>query len=105
VIARVGGEEFLALLPDTDLDGTVLVAERIRKLVAAMAVPKNHETVTVSLGATTLETDDLGAATVLRRADTALYDAKERGRNRVISLPSRNQARRHLAQVPEQQSG
>jgi len=86
VVARVGGEEFLALLPDTDLDGTVLVAETIRELVAAMAVPNIHETVTVSLGATTLETDDFGAATVLRRADTALYDAKERGRNRVISL-------------------
>lgn len=105
VVARVGGEEFIALLPDTDLDGTILVAERIRKLIAAMAVPSNHDTVTVSLGATALEGDDLDAAMVLRRADAALYDAKERGRNRVVSLQSRSPARRHLAQVPEQLSG
>jgi hypothetical protein len=55
-----------------------------------MAVPSNHETVTVSLGATALERDDLDAATVLRRADTALYDAKEHGRNRVESSDSPN---------------
>jgi len=95
VVARVGGEEFLALLPDTDLDGTVLVAERIRRLVAAMAVPKNHETVTVSLGAAAWQRDDLDAASVLRRADTALYDAKEGGRNRVMSHPSHSLAHRH----------
>jgi len=70
-----------------------------------MAVPSNHETVTVSLGATALERDDLDAATVLRRADTALYDAKEHGRNRVESLHSRSPGRRYLAQFPEQQSG
>jgi diguanylate cyclase (GGDEF)-like protein len=105
VVARVGGEEFLALLPDTDLDGATGFAERIRKLIAAMAVPPNHQTVTVSLGATALETDDPDAATVLRRADTALYDAKENGRNRVVSLHSRGLARRQLEQAPEQQSG
>ena len=92
VIARVGGEEFLALLPDTDLDGTALVAERIRKLIAAIAMPPGHEPVTVSLGATALEVHDLDAAMVLRRADTALYQAKERGRNRVVSLHSRSGA-------------
>jgi len=105
VVARVGGEEFLALLPDTDLDGTILVAERIRTVIAAMGVPRNHEVVTVSLGATELERDDLDAAMVLRRADTALYEAKASGRNRVVSLQSPKPAHRHPAPVPAQQSG
>jgi len=105
VIARVGGEEFLALLPDTDLDGTALVAERIRKLIAAMVVPSGHEPMTVSLGATVLGLDDVDAATVLRRADTALYGAKEDGRNRVVSLPSHGPLPQHREEVLAPQGG
>lgn len=93
VIARVGGEEFLVILPDTDLDGTGIVAERIRALIAAMPVPVGHKQVTVSLGATALEENDLDVAMMLRRADRGLYQAKENGRNQVVNLDSLEAAR------------
>lgn len=87
VVARVGGEEFLILLPDTDQRGTLVIAERIRARVATMIVaPVNHP-ITASIGATTLHLDDFTAATMLRRADNALYDAKHAGRNRVVMSP------------------
>jgi diguanylate cyclase (GGDEF)-like protein len=105
VIARVGGEEFLALLPDTDLSGAALVAERIRKRIAAIEVPSGHQRVTVSLGATALEVEDLDAAMLLRRADNALYQAKEGGRDLVVSLDSHTSGPLHCAQVPQHQSG
>jgi len=98
VMARVGGEEFLALLPDTDLHETGVVAERIRERVAQMAVPAGQHPMTVSLGATALEADDANGAMVLRRADRALYEAKEAGRNRVVSLESLTSSARTPAQ-------
>ena len=85
VVARVGGEEFLILLPDTDETGTLIVAERIRGLVSALTVPGMRGRMTASLGATTMRPDDLTTATVLRRVDTALYKAKQTGRNRVVT--------------------
>jgi diguanylate cyclase (GGDEF)-like protein len=84
VVARVGGEEFLILLPDTHDRGTLVVAEKIRSLVAAMVVPADKVRMTVSIGAATLERDDLSTGILLQRADTALYQAKEAGRNRVV---------------------
>lgn len=81
--ARVGGEEFLVLLPDTPLDGALIVAERIRCGVEELSIETGGP-LTVSLGVALLEPPE-SAADLLRRADAALYAAKSQGRNRVVS--------------------
>jgi diguanylate cyclase (GGDEF)-like protein len=85
VVARLGGEEFLVILHNTDSEAVLVAAERLRGLISAVLVPHVRATVTASLGATVLEPADLDPADVLRRADRALYDAKHNGRNRVES--------------------
>ena len=85
VAARMGGEEFLVVLHDTDAGGVLVAAERLRVLISAVIVPGIGTGVTASLGATVLEPHDPDVAAVLRRADAALYDAKHNGRNRVES--------------------
>jgi diguanylate cyclase (GGDEF)-like protein len=87
VVARVGGEEFLILLPDTDRRGTIVVAEKIRVAIVGMLVPGVPDPVTASLGFTALRDADVTAATLLRRADAALYEAKRNGRNCVVEAP------------------
>lgn len=82
---RIGGEEFLMILPETDLTGAMPFAERLRKAVAdtPMALTGEGLTVTCSLGVAQREPDDLDAGQLLARADAALYRAKAEGRNRV----------------------
>lgn len=84
VFGRVGGEEF-ALLPETDIDGALQVAERIRAAVAAAGVSTAETVVdvTLSLGVASVSRFDTTIDTALQRADVALYDAKRTGRNRV----------------------
>ena len=89
IVARFGGEEFVAVLPGLAREEAVKVAERICKVCAETQVmgPDGHEvTFTSSIGVT----EYIGGETIeatLRRADDALYDAKEQGRNRVIYNP------------------
>ncbi|MDD2502139.1 MAG: diguanylate cyclase [Geobacter sp.] len=85
--ARYGGEEFVAVLPDTSLKEAFNVADRIRLSVQGMRFAGSlaNEQVTVSLGVALFPSpcfDDIDG--LLRAADEALYQAKERGRNRVI---------------------
>ena len=81
-VGRWGGEEFLVLVPETPLEEAMILAERIRKAVEAtryaIAAP-----VTVSLGVAQFEANESGEGFV-KRADTALYQAKEGGRNRAV---------------------
>lgn len=80
IVARVGGEEFVALLAHSDLDNALRVAERIRRAVETMGGPVR---VTVSAGvALVRRTESLESAT--QRADAALLQAKQWGRNRVV---------------------
>lgn len=82
VLARMGGEEFLALLPDTTADAAVTIAEQLRELLAHS--PMAHgEPVTASMGVATLRGTTDTAAAMLRRGDEALYEAKGAGRNNV----------------------
>ncbi|MEX3978240.1 diguanylate cyclase [Paraburkholderia sp. EG287A] len=84
--ARLGGEEFAALLPNTMLQQAMAVAERIRLAIATSPVvlPDGGSlSVTVSIGVALFHEDEYDLSAALERADQALYRAKEAGRNRV----------------------
>lgn len=83
--ARFGGEEFVALLLETDIDAGRDVAERIRRRVAESPVRADGVDVcmSVSIGATQVDGGDVTVDALLDRADRALYTAKEAGRDRV----------------------
>lgn len=88
VIARYGGEEFVMVLPNTSLDGARIVAERVRRSIAACRVPlpEGMSTgVTSSIGiAYTPHTSDISTENLFARADRAVYLAKAAGRNCVF---------------------
>ncbi|HZW20360.1 diguanylate cyclase [Noviherbaspirillum sp.] len=81
-VARFGGEEFLVLLPETEADGALTIAEKIRASIAGQAFP-GVKHVTVSIGASQANMADGNEEVAVRRADIALYEAKGLGRNRV----------------------
>ena len=87
IVARVGGEEFAVLLPSTDLDGAMLVAERLREAVASQLLRIDGVDIsyTVSGGVATMNESVLGLDGLMKRADQALYAAKAQGRNRIES--------------------
>ena len=85
---RLGGEEFLIIMPDTDMSRGYQVAERLRACIAAdeFQVHAGQKLrVTASVGVSTLELADDTPETLLKRADRALYEAKRTGRNRVTA--------------------
>jgi diguanylate cyclase (GGDEF)-like protein len=84
LISRYGGDEFAAVLHDIDLDDAIHVAERIRLAVEDLMIPAHEEgaRITVSIGLAAYLPGEL-PADLVRRADAALYRAKEGGRNRV----------------------
>ena len=85
---RLGGEEFVIVMPETDTAVAAMVAERLRRRIAAepFAIQQGAETipVTISIGIASLRGRDDCAAHLLKRADQALYRAKRDGRNRVV---------------------
>jgi two-component system cell cycle response regulator len=85
---RYGGEEFVIVMPETDMAVATMVAERLRRRIATepFAIQKGSRTieVTISIGIAALGEHDEEAADVLKRADQALYRAKRDGRNRVV---------------------
>lgn len=87
--ARIGGEEFALLLPDTDLHGAATVAEALRSRIQGLQIPHAESTsgvVTASFGVAAKTNDGTGPVEgLMKMADTALYEAKESGRNRVMS--------------------
>jgi two-component system, cell cycle response regulator len=86
---RYGGEEFVVIMPDTDLSFAYMVAERVRQQVASQSFVIDRAPgevhVTISIGVTTSEGKGDTPEALLRRADQALYRAKRDGRNRVVS--------------------
>lgn len=88
-IARYGGEEFCVVLPETDTEGARVVAERIRVAVESMPFDVNGQRVPVTLSigvASVLPAGAEGGKGLVKRADTALYEAKGAGRNRVVVM-------------------
>jgi two-component system, cell cycle response regulator len=84
---RYGGEEFVVVMPETDLTVATMVAERLRRRIATEPFPIQDGSrsieVTISIGISALSREDT-AAKILKRADAALYRAKRDGRNRVV---------------------
>lgn len=95
LVARLGGEEFVVIMPDTDMTHAMLVAERLRKRIAEtsfeVTAPVQKIDVTISIGVAVTdgrldaEGKPESGEQLLRRADMALYQAKRAGRNRVVA--------------------
>jgi diguanylate cyclase (GGDEF)-like protein len=88
--ARWGGEEFVILLPSTDMNGALIIAERIRENIEQTPIPVQNGLfvgVTVSIGVAMLvPTQETNQNDLISQADRALYDAKEKGRNKVCEF-------------------
>jgi diguanylate cyclase (GGDEF)-like protein len=87
-VGRIGGEEFLIISPGVEVDEAVGLAERVRERIGAQEIGNDElkVKVTLSIGVTTLMPGDLGVESLMKRADQALYQAKDQGRNRVVAL-------------------
>ncbi|WP_160115460.1 sensor domain-containing diguanylate cyclase [Marinobacterium lutimaris] len=86
VLGRIGGEELAVLLPDTDIEGARILAERLREQVensTTRSEAGDEISMTLSVGICELKQNERDASDLLRRADGALYKAKHSGRNRV----------------------
>jgi diguanylate cyclase (GGDEF)-like protein len=94
MLARYGGEEFAIILPETDIQGASIIAERILKSVEQLAIRHDYNSaapvVTVSVGVATYDTYDAECTPekLIEMADKAMYEAKKQGRNRVASMQS-----------------
>ena len=85
IFGRWGGEEFVTLLPETDAEGAVIIAERLRKLVSQSIFVYNEQKIsfTASIGIAQYRSGEVTVEGPLSRADSAVYDAKKAGRNRI----------------------
>ncbi len=89
VLARFGGEEFLILLPETELEDAVQLADKLRQQVKELKIAVDRRviiSVTASFGVTASTANNFDWHTLLKTSDTALYQAKSEGRDRVCSI-------------------
>ena len=93
-VGRLGGEEFVIFGPNTGTEGALILAEKVRAAVESVEVAGVNRAITISIGVAVQPDDALDGEMLLRRADRALYAAKERGRNRVEAVVA---GRRHSA--------
>ena len=84
IVCRLGGDEFIIICPDTDLDGAFFLGEQIRKQIASLKVPAGHGDWigSVSIGVACITQEEIGTInSLLKAADEAVYEAKRGGRN------------------------
>jgi diguanylate cyclase (GGDEF)-like protein len=88
IVGRFGGEEFCVVLPDTDLEGAIVVAERIRKSAEKRTIKAYDSAlrVTLSIGLSMFPSDGIVVEELMDKADWALYRAKSQGRNCVVAF-------------------
>ncbi len=88
IVFRYGGEEFVVVLSNTEMEGAALLAERIRQTVESLLIYEDQfrVSVTVSLGVTQMQAND-SVKQLFVHADQAMYQAKKNGRNRVMRAP------------------
>ena len=92
VAARLGGEEFAILLPETQKEGALHLAQRLREAIEEASTITGNGTplqVTASVGVATITRNSKHLETILKQADNALYEAKEAGRNMVCVAKER----------------
>ncbi len=84
-VVRWGGEEFIILLPQTNLEGAINTAKKLQDVIASYENSNLNKPITLSFGVTLLKDDDTEDS-IIKRADEALYEAKRSGRNKIVSL-------------------
>jgi len=91
IVCRWGGEEFIILLPNTEIEGATTIAQKIREVVDSLSIPiKEEEAIhfSVSIGVSQFDSNsEINLEATINRADEALYEAKNSGRNRVCVAP------------------
>ncbi|MES2406760.1 MAG: diguanylate cyclase [Pseudomonadota bacterium] len=92
-LCRWGGEEFLALLPDTDEHGAFKIAERLRHKIEKLSIQFNAQKIkaTASMGIASYPRDGDSSEFLIKAADAALYEAKKTGRNRVVAAKDKRE--------------
>jgi two-component system, cell cycle response regulator len=95
VVARYGGEEFAVVMPETDVRGAQVIAERLREAVAARVfhTELGPVRVTLSIGLAASPEDGTEMDALVQLADQCLYQAKRSGRNRLVTAESMRPAR------------
>ncbi|OUR64057.1 hypothetical protein A9Q79_08280 [Methylophaga sp. 42_25_T18] len=86
LFGRIGGEEFCIVLPNSTVENSAIVAEKIRKEIEVQTISTAEKTlkISVSIGLSSLEEADSSIIEMQKRADSALYEAKRTGRNKVV---------------------
>lgn len=85
-VGRYGGEEFLVILPNTDSNSAVEISERVRQSIESIVIECDKQilSITISAGVSTLSYSETNIEQLIKRADKALYAAKENGRNQIM---------------------
>lgn len=81
---RLGGDEFIVAMPETDRDAAFQVAERLRRELRGIKLEKSENPINISAGIASIPVDADDYTELMNKADKALYDAKKMGRNRVV---------------------
>ncbi|MBF0573690.1 MAG: GGDEF domain-containing protein, partial [Desulfamplus sp.] len=86
ILGRIGGEEFAVAMPETDIELSFQAAERLRVRFTEVEVEAQGKTIgfTASMGISHLTISEIGLSEMIKKADFALYEAKNSGRNRVV---------------------
>ena len=88
IVGRIGGEEFAVLMPNTDRELALEIADRLRENVSKHKIVLTNKAIniTISIGLSSIHHQDESIHTIIKRADTALYKAKKNGRNQVCTI-------------------